>query len=185
MKTVTRIRSKNKNSAYRGSTLLRCARYSGRGFTVLEVVISIVIIGVISAIAFPTINSIITDSRIQVTEQNLAEIKKAIIGDPSLQFKGFRQIAGYTPADLNELWNLGASSVANLFPSVDRGQVQRTFIKQKVLTDPWDNTIEIGTTNAGREILISKGADGAFDSPQGAYVPGAATDDILLIIPDE
>jgi prepilin-type N-terminal cleavage/methylation domain-containing protein len=155
------------------------------GFTMLELVIAIVIIGMISAIAIPTVNTIVQNSRIQVTENNLAEIKKALIGDPSIQFKGFRQIAGYTPADLNELWNLGASSVANLFPSIDRGQGQREFVTKKVLTDPWDQEIEIGTTTAGREVLVSKGPDGAFDSPKANYDTSAITDDVILILPQE
>ncbi|MBN1492905.1 MAG: prepilin-type N-terminal cleavage/methylation domain-containing protein [Candidatus Omnitrophica bacterium] len=155
------------------------------GFTVLEVVIAIVIIGIISAIAIPTINSMVQNSRIQVTAQNLAEIKKAIIGDPSIQFKGFRQLTGATPTDLNELWNIGAASVANLFPSIDRGQGNRAFIEQKVLNDPWDREIVIGTTTAGRKILISRGSDGAFDSPQNNYDPGATTNDIILVLPDE
>ncbi|MFC1808645.1 type II secretion system protein [Candidatus Omnitrophota bacterium] len=159
--------------------------FTNKGFTIFELIVAIVIVGVLAAIAVPTVNTIIQNSRINVTEHNLSEIKKAIIGDPSIQFKGFRQIAGYTPADLNELWNLAAASVANLFPSVSRGQGQRKFVRQKVLIDPWDRPIVMGVTTGGKNILISRGPDGAFDSPQANYDGSATTDDIILELPDE
>ena len=80
-----------------------------RGFTLVELVIVIVALGLIAAVGIPRIGGLITDSKVTVTKAELVELKKAIVGNSqlvagnSLVSRGFEGDVGFAPSRLQDL----------------------------------------------------------------------------------
>ena len=161
------------------------AAHERKGFALLELIAVIVILGILTMIAIPKINSLMEQSRENITKQNLTEIKKAIIGDPSIKLRGFRQIVGHRPDNLDELWNVSGASAAN--PFQNQGQGSTTFVDQKATKDGWGGTLVIGTTTDGDGVLISPGPDGVVDGGgnKNDYNMSSKGDDVVLVLPDQ
>ncbi|RKY84104.1 hypothetical protein DRQ09_09090 [candidate division KSB1 bacterium] len=79
------------------------------GFSLVEVVIVIVILGIISVVAIPRVSNFISQSKINATMNEMKILKKAIIGDPSYTVngvpidRGFKGDVGQSPAKLEDL----------------------------------------------------------------------------------
>lgn len=54
-----------------------------RGFTFIELVLVIVILGILSAVAIPKLGDLVNSSKINTTRQEMMTIKQALIGDAS------------------------------------------------------------------------------------------------------
>ncbi len=80
-----------------------------RGFTLVELVIIIVVLGIIAAVGIPKIGGLLGESKSSATKAELAELKKAIIGNPqvvaagSLVSRGFEGDVGFAPERLQDL----------------------------------------------------------------------------------
>jgi general secretion pathway protein G len=79
-----------------------------RGFTLIEIIIVIVILGIISAVAVPRIGNMITTSRIVATKNELSILKQAIVGEDinvggRIISQGYKGDLGYRPAKLEDL----------------------------------------------------------------------------------
>lgn len=84
-------------------------RVNPRGFTLIELVIIIIILGIIAAIAIPRMGGLTESSKASVTQSELAMLKKAIVGNPEVisggQFidVGFEGNIGFPPQALSDL----------------------------------------------------------------------------------
>jgi len=90
-------------------------RFWPKGYTLMELVIVLVVIALLAAVAVPTIGNMVTESQVRVTEKEMVELVKAIIGDPEQGLRGYVDELGALPATVNALHSIGASSPYNPF----------------------------------------------------------------------
>lgn len=82
---------------------------SVHGFTLVELVIIIVVLGLIAAVGIPKIGGLLGESKSSASKAEMAELKKAIIGNPqvvagsSLVSRGFEGDVGFAPSSLQDL----------------------------------------------------------------------------------
>ncbi len=68
---------------------------SAAGFTLVELVLVIVVLGIVSAVAIPKIGDIITGSKTNATKEEMLRLKGAIMGNPSVTSGGRPSDRGY------------------------------------------------------------------------------------------
>ena len=79
------------------------------GFTLVELVIIIVILGIIAAVAVPKFANVADGARVNATKEEMAQIKRAIVGNPSAVVggeyidRGFEGDIGHPPSRLQDL----------------------------------------------------------------------------------
>ena len=79
------------------------------GFTLIELVMIIILLGIVSAVAIPKFWDIINPSKDKVTRHRMEELKKAIVGNPDMtaagtsSARGFRGDTGLWPIQLSDL----------------------------------------------------------------------------------
>ena len=90
-------------------TLRRCYRLDQSAFTLIELVIIIVTLGILAAVAVPRFANIAESSKIAATRSEMASLKKAIVGNPNVVAggeyvdRGFDGDAGFVPSRLVDL----------------------------------------------------------------------------------
>lgn len=91
-----------------------------RGFTLIELVIIIIVLGIVAAVAIPKFSDISESSKIAATKQEMNNIKTAIVGNPELVSggvyvnRGFEGDCGISPSLLVDLVSKpGSLSVYN------------------------------------------------------------------------
>ena len=72
--------------------LCRCNR---RGFTLIEVLMVILLVGVLATVSILTLNSNMDESRFQATVAEMQSLRDALIGNTELQEGGFRSSFGF------------------------------------------------------------------------------------------
>jgi general secretion pathway protein G len=76
----------------------------GSGFTLIELVIIIVILGVIATVGIPVMGRMINSSRISATREEMINLKTAIVGRTHPQpLRGYENDVGSPPPDLQAL----------------------------------------------------------------------------------
>jgi prepilin-type N-terminal cleavage/methylation domain-containing protein len=84
-------------------------RLDQSGFTLVELVIVIVVLGILAAYAIPKFTDMTTTSKITATKDELMALKKAIVGNPAAMAggeyvdRGFEGDIGYAPSRLQDL----------------------------------------------------------------------------------
>ncbi len=147
---------------------------NSRGFTFVELVIVIIVLGIISGVALQKMGSAISTAQTEQTKAELENLSYAITGNPSTYAQGSRGDFGYVgdvgalPPDVNALYsNPGGYATWN-GPYIERGIKSTDFS-----TDAWGSTYVItGTT------LRSTGSGSNIDR-QFAASAGALTSDTI------
>lgn len=75
------------------------------GFTLVELVIIIVVLGILAAVAIPKFSSISDNSKITATKEEMQQLKRAIVGNPTI-------VAGGTVVDRGYYGDVGSLPTA-------------------------------------------------------------------------
>lgn len=136
---------------------------SGKGFTLIELIVVIAIIFIITGAMIPFVYRVWESSEIDTTKERMSDLKKAMAGDKKLIQNGIRYHFGYAGSN-GQLPAL----ISDLIPSY----MPAGYDPAKYNKDVWGNVLLYTTSQdaSGRYVsatLISKGADG---------IPGTADD---------
>lgn len=90
------------------------------GFTLIEVLMVLILIGVLTAIGLPSFINLSTNAKISVTTDKLNDMKRAIVGDSQVvqgRFvnPGYESHMGTLPNALTDLTTQGAQATYNPF----------------------------------------------------------------------
>ncbi|HUU45032.1 MAG TPA: prepilin-type N-terminal cleavage/methylation domain-containing protein [Acidobacteriota bacterium] len=143
-----------------------------RGFTLIEVLMTVVIIGILATVALRSVQSGIESSRIRATQEEMDGLAWAIAGNPDLYANGLRSDFGY-------IGDVGAlpSSLDNLvtnpggYSTWDGPYISRRFTQDSdgFKEDAWGNAY---TFTGG----ITIASTGGGSTPMTKSVAAAATD---------
>ncbi|MBF0299907.1 MAG: prepilin-type N-terminal cleavage/methylation domain-containing protein [Oligoflexia bacterium] len=144
-----------------------------QGFTIIEMVMVITIVGVLSVVAIPQFIDFRDDAKKVITQKKLAELKEAIKGDPSLKANGqftkigFELNMGRLPTELSELYMLDAGTPGGINDPFSKRGWRGPYILSTSSTDiewrkdGWGNEFDYNTTT---KTITSKGADGTLNT---------------------
>lgn len=134
-----------------------------RAFTLIEIVMTIVILGIIGSVAVIKIGSMVENSRIEATKNEMMMIKKAIVGDPSIVSggkmvsRGFYGDVGKYPSNLKELAK--KPSGVPTYNKITRIGWNGPYIEatDDFLKDAWDEYYNYGLNGNGTGYIESVG----------------------------
>lgn len=153
-----------------GPILIQSVRMSGKkanaldslisgssGFTLIELVIIIAVLTILAVSAIPRIGNLIETSKINATESELSELKRAIVGTPQVTggnnytSRGFENDVGFVPSRLEDLVaKPGSVSVYNRITGMGWNGPYIDSTDGEYLRDAWDSVYVYAA--AGRTI---------------------------------
>ena len=135
---------------------MTCHIRSNNGFTLIEIVLVIMIIGILSTIAVTRMSSSIGTARFEQTKKELDQLAFAIVGNPELYADGARSDFGYVgdigalPLNLDALTQNPGGYITWDGPYIGRGMATDDFKK-----DAW------GTVYAYTDTLLRSSGSGS------------------------
>jgi prepilin-type N-terminal cleavage/methylation domain-containing protein len=151
---------------------MRMRRPNHQGFTLIEVLMTIVIIGILAAVAMRSVQSSIDGSRVRETQSEMDELIVAIAGNPDLYNNGMRSDFGYVgdvgalPSSLDDLVTNPGGYTTWRGPYVSRRFTQDADGFKK---DAWGNNytftsgITLASTGGGSTAMTKSAAPAASD----------------------
>lgn len=142
-----------------------------KGVTLIEMLIVIMIVGILSAVAFRTIDTTRYQSKFDATVREMEEIVEGIIGNPNLISDGRRVDFGYV-GDMGRLPDSLLALVVNDGGNWKGPYLPRKFLEDQfgLITDAWGNRYEyskeygyIRSSGGGKQTLTMKIADSLSD----------------------
>ncbi|MFQ5869262.1 MAG: type II secretion system protein GspG [Candidatus Zixiibacteriota bacterium] len=76
---------------------------SSSGFTLVELVIIVVVLGIIATVAIPRIGAIVGTSKTNATKDEMQRLKTALVGSAGDDIRGYENDVGSLPPDLTGL----------------------------------------------------------------------------------
>ena len=148
-----------------------------KGFTLIELVIVMVLVGIIAAVAIPRFWDLINPSKTNVTKHRLEDIRKSIVGNPDMtgagtsSARGFRGDTGLWPVQLpdlvtqpaNGLTDAGASSPVSNWNRYTRKGWNGPYVDASggaYLVDAWGVSFVYAPPPANPPTITSYGANG-------------------------
>lgn len=139
--------------------------HRNKGFTLVELLVIVLILGTLAALAIPRYSDIITESRINKTKERMMVLKKAIVGDASVVSGGDYSNLGYE-GDVGALPTALGDLITNPgVPAFDKWTKKGwngPYIKQTsagdYLLDAWNRSINY---NSVARTITSAGPNGA------------------------
>jgi len=123
-----------------------CDRLDQRGFTLIELVIIIVVLGILAAVAVPRYFDVAESSKENATKQEMIALRRAIAGNPSATAggeyidRGFEGDCGFVPSLLTDLVSKpGSLSVYNPLTRLGWNGPYMDSSSGDYLTDAWGN----------------------------------------------
>ncbi|MBI5867494.1 MAG: prepilin-type N-terminal cleavage/methylation domain-containing protein [candidate division Zixibacteria bacterium] len=146
--------------------------WRSRGFTLIEILMTIVVIGILATVALRSLQSGIDQSRIRETQEEMDELVMAIAGNPGLYANGLRSDFGYVgdvgsvPSTLDNLMTNPGSYATWKGPYMGRRFTQDADGYKR---DAWGNLytftsgITISSTGAGATAMTKSAAAASTD----------------------
>ncbi len=135
-----------------------------RGFTLIELAIIIVVLGVLAAVAVPVFSNFTTSAKVNATREELNMLKRAIVGNPSAvsggQYidRGYEGDCGAPPSALLDLARKpGALSAYDRLTRLGWNGPYLDSSRGDYLKDAWGQSYVYDSTN--RRIISPGGND--------------------------
>jgi len=87
---------------YKGTEPVLLLR-SSPGFTLIELIIIVLVLGIIAAVAIPRIGAIVGTSKTNATKDEMRRLKIALVGSAGDDIRGYENDVGSLPPDLTGL----------------------------------------------------------------------------------
>ncbi len=146
------------------STKKFLSRLNQGGFTLIELVIVIITLGILATVAIPKFSNMTEASKKTATKKEMLQLKRAISGNPEAiaggRFidRGFEGDVGFVPTTLLDLTaKPGSVSVYNKLTSLGWNGPYIDNTDNSYLTDAWSNSYIFD--RGSRRILSVNGAD--------------------------
>ena len=148
-----------------------------KGFTFVELIIVIIILGILAVVAAPKFVDMVTTSREASTQQKLTVLRTAIIGNPDIKAgstaydRGYIADVGHVPPNLNSLIDQSYDPSAqdwNKFNQIGwNGPYINDVADGEFMYDGWDRVFQY---DSGNRTITSAGENGSYGDSDDIYI---------------